>query len=59
MPSLRGDGLGQDIDRTQLYDDAKSLSQGAITVPGYAADGWYVRAFMQSGFLDADKPIRD
>jgi len=58
-PRCEGMGSITDIDRTQLYDDAKSLSQGAITVPGYAADGWYVRTFMQSGFLDADKPIRD
>jgi excinuclease UvrABC ATPase subunit len=27
-------------------------------VPGYNADGWSVRIFTESGFLDAEKPIR-
>jgi len=31
----------------------------SFTVPGYTADGWYVRIFGASGFLDPDKPIRD
>ena len=47
------------LNLTQLYDDAKSLAQGALTIPGYTADGWYVRIFTASGFLDPDKPIRD
>ncbi len=56
----RCEGMGQvnDIDLTQLYDDKKSLSEGALTIPGYAADGWYVRIFSESGFLDPEKPIR-
>ncbi|MBX3029885.1 MAG: excinuclease ABC subunit UvrA [Chloroflexi bacterium] len=58
-PRCEGMGSVTDIDRSQLYDDTKSLRQGAITVPGYSADGWYVRTFMESGFLDPDKPIRD
>lgn len=52
-----GMGVVNDIDLTELYDESKSLNEGAITVPGYTADGWYVRIFAQSGFLDADKPI--
>ncbi|MFI7274896.1 ATP-binding cassette domain-containing protein [Streptomyces sp. NPDC049879] len=55
-----GRGTVSDIDLTQLYDDSKSLAEGAITVPGYKADGWWtVRLFAESGFLDPDKPIRD
>ncbi len=56
----RCEGMGQvtDIDLTQLYDDRKSLNQGALTIPGYNADGWYVRLFSESGFFDPDKPIR-
>jgi excinuclease ABC A subunit len=56
----RCEGMGSvsDFDLTQLYDDSKSINQGAITVPGYAADGWYIRIFGASGFLDPDKPIR-
>jgi excinuclease UvrABC ATPase subunit len=58
-PRCEGMGNVNDIDLTQLYDDSKSLAQGALTVPGYTADGWYVRIFTASGFLDPDKPIRD
>ncbi len=56
----RCDGMGSvsDIDLTQLYDETKSLSEGAITVPGYTADGWATRIFKVAG-LDPDKPIRD
>ncbi|MEN0072144.1 MAG: excinuclease ABC subunit UvrA, partial [Propionicimonas sp.] len=54
-----GRGNVSDIDLTQLYDEGKSLAEGAITVPGYTVDGWYVRLFSESGFLDPDKPIRD
>lgn len=58
-PRCEGRGSVTDIDLTQLYDESKSLADGAITVPGYVADGWYVKLFMESGFLKPDKPIRD
>ncbi|ARQ71674.1 ATP-binding cassette domain-containing protein [Streptomyces marincola] len=58
-PACEGMGRVSDIDPAQLYDEDKSLAEGAITVPGYKADGWSVRIFTASGFLDADKPIRD
>jgi excinuclease UvrABC ATPase subunit len=58
-PRCEGMGTVNDIDLTQLYDDSKSLVEGALTIPGYTADGWGVRIFTGSGFLDADKPIRD
>jgi excinuclease UvrABC ATPase subunit len=56
----RCEGMGtiNDIDLSQLYDDTKSLSQGALTIPGYTADGWAVRLYTDSGFLDPKKPIR-
>jgi excinuclease UvrABC ATPase subunit len=56
-PRCEGMGSVSDIDVSQLYDDTKSLNEGAITVPGYTADGWYVRMFTASG-LDPDKPLR-
>jgi len=58
-PRCEGMGTASDIDLTQLYDDTKSLNEGAIRVPGYTADGWSTRLFSESGFLDPDKPIRD
>ncbi|MFZ8756139.1 ATP-binding cassette domain-containing protein [Microbacterium sp. HMH0099] len=55
------EGLGQvsDIDLDQLFDKTLSLNAGAISVPGYTADGWMVRVFSESGFFDGDKPIQD
>jgi excinuclease UvrABC ATPase subunit len=58
-PRCEGMGSVTDIDLSQLYDERKSLAEGAITIPGYTADGWMVRIFTASGFLDPDKPIRD
>ncbi|MEV4621539.1 excinuclease ABC subunit UvrA [Asanoa sp. NPDC049573] len=57
-PRCEGRGSVNDIDLTQLYDDTKSLSEGALTIPGYSMDGWYGRIFGGSGFFDMDKPIR-
>ncbi|MBX3221367.1 MAG: excinuclease ABC subunit UvrA [Labilithrix sp.] len=56
----RCEGMGSvtDIDLSQLYDETKSLAEGALTIPGYTVDGWQVRIFAASGFLDPDKPIR-
>jgi excinuclease UvrABC ATPase subunit len=53
-----GRGAVSDIDLTQLYDDSKSLAEGAITVPGYTGGGWNSRLYSESGFVDPDKPIR-
>ena len=57
-PRCEGRGSVSDIDLTQLYDDSKSLAEGALTVPGYSMDGWYGRIFLGCGFFDPDKPIR-
>jgi excinuclease UvrABC ATPase subunit len=58
----RCEGLGRvsDIDLTELFDDSKSLAEGAITIPGYTVDAfWTVRPYLESGLLDPDKPIRN
>jgi len=57
-PRCEGMGSVTDFDLSQLYDDSKSLNEGALTIPGYSVDGWYGRIFGGSGFLDPDKPIR-
>jgi excinuclease UvrABC ATPase subunit len=53
-----GRGSVNDIDLAQLYDDRKSLNEGALEIPGYSMDGWYGRIFTGCGFFDPDKPIR-
>ncbi|WP_415925589.1 ATP-binding cassette domain-containing protein [Streptomyces scabiei] len=56
-PRCEGRGTVSDIDLTQLYDDSKSLNEGALTIPGYSMEGWYGRIFSGCGFFDPDKPI--
>ncbi len=58
-PRCEGRGTVSDIDLTQLFDDSRSLAEGAITVPGYTAGGWNYRLYASSGFVDPTKPIRD
>ncbi len=55
-PRCEGTGAVSDFDLTALYDESKSLGEGALTVPGYSMDGWYGRIFSGAGF-DMDKPI--
>ncbi|MFK0238485.1 ATP-binding cassette domain-containing protein [Streptomyces vinaceus] len=56
-PRCEGRGAVTDIDLTQLYDDTKSLNEGAFTIPGYTGGGWNSRLYIESGFFDPDKPI--
>jgi excinuclease UvrABC ATPase subunit len=57
-PHCEGRGTVSDIDLTQLFDDSKSLAEGAMTIPGYTKGGWNYRLYSESGFVDPDKPIR-
>ncbi|MFB9237986.1 ATP-binding cassette domain-containing protein [Plantactinospora siamensis] len=57
-PRCEGMGSVTDFDLSALYDDSKSLNEGALTIPGYTMDGWYGRIFRGCGFFDPDKPIR-
>ncbi|MER6598607.1 excinuclease ABC subunit UvrA [Streptomyces parvus] len=57
-PRCEGRGSVSDIDLTQLYDDSKSIAEGAFTIPGWKSDSWWtVRIYAESGFLDPNKPI--
>ncbi len=58
-PRCEGMGNVTDFDLTALYDEGKSLNEGALTIPGYSMEGWYGRIFSGAGFFDPDKPIRD
>jgi excinuclease UvrABC ATPase subunit len=57
-PRCEGRGTVSDFDLTQIYDETKSLNEGALTVPGYTMDGWYGRIFRGCGYFDPDKPIK-
>ncbi|WP_459981171.1 ATP-binding cassette domain-containing protein [Nocardioides sp. AN3] len=54
-----GRGTVSDLDLSVILDESKSLAEGAILVPGYTADGWMVATFIESGFFDPHKPIKD
>ena len=58
-PHCEGMGSVSDIDLAQLYDESKSLAEGAMTIPGYQAGGWNYRLYASSGFVDPNKPVRD
>ncbi|WES63798.1 hypothetical protein P0L94_15165 [Microbacter sp. GSS18] len=58
-PQCEGLGEVSDVDLDALYDRDKSLADGAVTIPGYTADGWMVKAYTESGFVDPATPIRD
>jgi len=58
-PRCEGMGHVTDVDLRALYDERRSLNEGALTIPGYSMDGWYGRIFRGCGFFDPDKPIRD
>jgi excinuclease UvrABC ATPase subunit len=57
-PRCEGRGRVSDVDLSQLFDDSKSLAEGALTIPGYTPGGWNYRLYSASGFVDPDKPIR-
>jgi excinuclease ABC A subunit len=57
-PRCEGLGRVSDIDLTQLFDDSKSIAEGALTIPGYTVDSfWTVRPYIESDLLDTNKPI--
>src|SRR3954470_12494352 len=57
-PRCEGMGSVSDFDVTALYDDTKSLNEGALTIPGFSMDGWYGRILRGCGYFDPEKPIR-
>jgi excinuclease UvrABC ATPase subunit len=57
-PRCEGRGTVSDFNLAALYDEDKSINEGAITIPGYSMEGWYGRIFRGCGFFDCDKPIK-
>src|ERR671918_211074 len=57
-PRCEGRGSVNDFDLSALYDDSKSLNEGALTIPGYSMEGWYGRIYRGCGYFDPDKPIK-
>jgi excinuclease UvrABC ATPase subunit len=57
-PNCEGRGTVSEIDLAELYDEDKSLADGALKVPGYSMEGWYGRIYKGCGFFDFEKPIK-
>jgi excinuclease UvrABC ATPase subunit len=57
-PLCEGRGSISDFDLSALYDESKSLNDGALSIPGYSMEGWYGRIFRGCGYFDPDKPIK-
>src|SRR5918994_1394503 len=58
-PACEGLGRVTDIDIDELVDHSKTLNEGAIRVPGYTPDGWYVRIYTESGLVPGDVRVAD
>ncbi|WP_215546159.1 ATP-binding cassette domain-containing protein [Amycolatopsis sp. CA-230715] len=58
-PACEGLGRVSTIDVDQLVDRERSLNEGAITVPGFTTESWYVQCYVHCGFLDPDKKLKD
>ena len=58
-PQCEGRGAVTDFDLHELYDEDKSLADGALKIPGYSMAGWYGRIFRGCGYFDVDRPIKD
>jgi excinuclease UvrABC ATPase subunit len=57
-PRCEGLGRVSELDFSELFDDDKSLKDGALKVPGYGVNTWNGGLFAGSGFVDPEKPIR-
>jgi excinuclease ABC A subunit len=54
-------GLGQKLalDFDAAFDMMKSLNDGAIKLPDYLNDSWYLKTVLHSELFDNDKKLRD
>jgi len=58
-PECEGLGFVQTVDIDKLIDKEKSLNQGAIAFPTFQPEGWRWTRYIQSGYFDNDKKLKD
>lgn len=58
-PECNGQGQKKALDFDAAFDMSKSLNEGAITLPDYANDGWYMKIVTHSKLFDNDKKLSD
>ena len=57
-PTCEGRGTVSGFDFTKIYDEDKTIAEGALLVPNYTVDGWYGRIFTNGDFFPPDKPVK-
>jgi excinuclease UvrABC ATPase subunit len=58
-PECNGLGRKLSIDFEAAFDENKSLNDGAILMPDYVQNGWYLRTVLASGLFNNDKKLKD
>jgi excinuclease UvrABC ATPase subunit len=58
-PECNGMGQKRSLDFDAAFDMTKSLNEGAILLPDYANEGWYLKIVLSSKLFDNDKKLRD
>ena len=58
-PHCDGTGRVSDIDLSAVVDENLSINDGAILLPGLKVGSWSWKAYAESGFYPADKPVKD
>lgn len=58
-PECNGLGQKKALDFEAAFDMSKSLNEGAILLPDYVNEGWYMKIVLKSGLFDNDKKLRD
>lgn len=58
-PNCNGIGQKLTLNMDVVFDMEKSLNEGAIKLPDYANDGWYLKLVKASKLFDNDKKLKD
>lgn len=58
-PECNGMGQKMGLDMEAAFDMTKSINEGAIKLPDYGADGWYLKIVKAAGLFDPDKKLKD
>jgi len=58
-PECEGLGFVQTVDIDKLLNKEKSLNEGAIGFPTFQPGGWRWTRYVQSGYFDNDKKLKD
>lgn len=58
-PNCNGIGQKLNLNMDAAFDMNQSINEGAIKLPDYANDGWYLKLVKASKLFDSDKKLKD